>query len=110
MDTLITPGKNDPVFIGICTQLGSDWCSWSQTPATNTEKWVNLKISQRESQATNKWIYEVQVDDKLVYSIPNSNPQKWSNVNVVMGNTYSNNLYESAQGEYRSFKLSSCKL
>ena len=103
------PGLSGPLFIGICTQIGDYWCEWMQTPEIKTDQWVNLKISQRESQATNEWIYEVQVDDKLVYNISNWKPQEWSNVNVIMGNTYGKNEYESAQGEYRSFKLSSCK-
>ena len=36
--------------------------------------------------------------------------QNWSNVNVITGNMYGKNEFESAQGEYRSFELSSCKL
>ena len=102
-------GLSDPLWIGICTQIGDYWCSWFGAPPINTDQWVNLKVSQRESQATNEWIYEVQVDDKLVYNISNWKPQEWSNVNVIMGNTYGKNEYEAAQGEYRSFKLSSCK-
>ena len=105
---LTNTGLSHPLWIGICNQIGDYWCSWMETPEIKTDQWVNLKIGQRESQATKEWIYEVKVDDKIIHSISNWKPQEWSNVNVIMGNTYRNTLYEPAKGEYRSFKLSSC--
>ena len=106
----IIPYKQDLIWIGISTQIGDEYGKWSQTPEIKTDQWVNLKISQRKDQATNEWIFEVKLDNKQVYSISNSNPQNWSNVNVIMGNMYEKNESESAKGEYRSFELSSCKL
>ena len=50
------PGLSGPLFIGICTQIGDYWCEWMQTPEIKTDQWVNLKISQREDQATNELI------------------------------------------------------
>ena len=69
----------------------------------DTGNWINLKISQ------NNKLYEIKVDDKVVYKTTNSNPKSWSNVNVVMGNTYLTTLYYSpAIGEYRNFEVYSC--
>ena len=66
----------------------------------NTGNWINLKISQ------NNKAYEIKFDDKLVHTEMNSSPQVWSNVKVVIGNTYGN--YLTALGEYRNFEIYSC--
>ena len=71
----------------------------------NTGNWFNLKLSQ-----TNK-VYEIKVDDKLVHTVTNSNSKAWSNVKIVMGNTYSINGISNilpAIGEYRNFDINSC--
>ena len=66
----------------------------------DTGNWINLKISQ------NNKAYEIKFDDKLVHTEMNSSPQVWSNVKVVIGNTYGN--YSTALGEYRNFEIYSC--
>ena len=68
----------------------------------NTGNWFNLKLSQ-----TNK-VYEIKVDDKLVHTVTNSNSKAWSNVKIVMGNTYGVSTILPAIGEYRNFDINSC--
>ena len=69
----------------------------------DTGNWINLKIGQ------NNKIYEIKIDDKLVYKTTNSNPKSRSNVTVVIGNTYSSPLYFSiAIGQYQNFEIYSC--
>ena len=68
----------------------------------NTGSFINLKISQ------NNKVYEIKVDDKLVHKATNSYPKSWSNVKVVMGNTYGKTIYSTALGDYRNFEIYSC--
>ena len=63
----------------------------------NTGKWINLKVSQTSG------VIEIKVDNKLVKTGTNQSPQTWSNVNVVIGNTY--DKYKAAVGEYRNFEI-----
>ena len=68
----------------------------------NTGNWINLKISQHNK------VYEIKVDDKLVHKVTNPNPKSWSNVKVVMGNTYGTTFYSTALGDYRNFEIYTC--
>ena len=68
----------------------------------NTGSFINLKISQ------NNKVYEIKVDDKLVHKATNPNPKSWSNVKVVVGNTYGKTFYSTALGDYRNFEIYTC--
>ena len=65
----------------------------------NTDNWVNVKLNQKDG------VFEYKVNDKLVHTKVNSNPQTWKNVKVVMGNRYANAAYTAAIGEYRNFRI-----
>ena len=66
----------------------------------DTNNWINLKISQSNG------VFEIRLNDQLVRWGTNINPKVWTNVDVVMGNTYGNQ-WESATGEYRNFEITS---
>ena len=66
----------------------------------DTNNWINLKISQSNG------VFEIRLSDQLVRSGLNNHPKVWTNVDVVMGNTYGNN-WGSATGEYRNFEITS---
>ena len=69
------------------------------TTKFNTGNWINLKISQIGGITT------IKVDNQLVNKQINSNPQKWANVKVVMGNVYGRNDWLPAEGEFRNFEI-----
>ena len=77
--------------------------SYNTTTKFDKYNWINLKISQ-----TNE-LYEIKVNYKKVFNVTNSTPEKWMNVNLVMGNTYEAR-YISAVGHYRKLKIITCPL
>ena len=62
--------------------------------------WNRLKISQTDG------TFSIEINDIHFFSVDNSNPQTWTNVKVVTGNTYGNVAYVPALGQYRNFVIS----
>ena len=67
----------------------------------NKKNWINLKICKKGG------VYKVKIDHNLVYNTPAEKSQKWTNVNVIVGNTSENqNL---TLGYYRNFDMYTSK-
>lgn len=76
--------------------------------------WFNLKILQRiETGKPSKIIYEILIDDKVVYAIENTQPFIFENVRVeVSGNHFGgdhSSTYPAAKGMYKNFLLKTRK-
>ena len=71
------------------------------TTRFNTGNWINLQMTQING------VFEIKVDYKKVYSIANSMPKKWRNVDLVTGNT-NGTRYVLPIGYYRNFDIITC--
>ena len=65
-------------------------------------KWINIQLSQTNG------LYEIEIDNKIVHSKVNSNPQQWENVNFTLCKKYpfSENC---ALGQYRNLQVKLCQ-
>ena len=65
-------------------------------------KWINIQLSQTNG------LYEIEIDNKIVHSIVNSNPRQWEDVNFTLCKKYpySENC---ALGQYRNLKVKLCQ-
>ena len=80
--------------------MGENWNYYAHPVQNfNDDKWFNLKIGQ-----TNK-LYYIKIDDTPVHSAINPSPKIWTDVKVVIGNTYGNTLFAPANGYYRNFVI-----
>ena len=84
--------------IGYC--LGNNW-NYYVHPIQNFNEdiWFNLKISQTNG------FYEIKINDSSVQKATNPDPKMWTDVKVVIGNTYGNTLFVPALGYYRNFVI-----
>ena len=80
--------------------MGNNW-NYYVHPIQNFNEdiWFNLKISQTNG------FYEIKINDSSVQKATNPDPKKWTDVNVVIGNTYGNTLFVPALGYYRNFVI-----
>ena len=118
----IRPGVTDVMLqigygtgpLGDPTSMGDQAIVYKPTTKFNTGNWVNLKISQtnamknehRDDIESTSGLYEIKIDDEVVFIGTNEMAQTWKNVKVVMGNNYGwPELYSSAIGEYRNFEI-----
>ena len=101
----IRPGLGDGIVmlqIGYC--IGDNWNS-AVNPTFNFNNdygfWNRLKISQTGG------TFDIEINSlhHYVFSTSNPNPQTWTNVKVVTGNTYGNVNFVPAVGKYRNFVI-----
>ena len=98
------PGLKLKLSVGY-TPIGSRYYRHDDPTERDWDSWINLKVSQTSG------MFEVKINNVIVDSISNSNPQDWNDVKIVMGNTYGASgygSYRSAVGEYRNFEIRSC--
>ena len=96
--------KKQDIYLHICNSMNNQLnVCYNTKTKWNTGKWINLKLSQTNG------LYEIRVENKLVHQVVNQTPRMWNNVKVVAGNTYNNNRFVPASGQYRDFKMKTCE-
>ena len=80
-------------------KIHNNTSSYTYNITENFNNWINLKISQTNG------VYEIRVDYKQVYNIPNSIPNTWYKASLVPRNETG---YIPVVGHYRNFDIITC--
>ena len=90
----------------VCSALNGDGnvCWTSKEMPINT--WFNLKIKQSFLYA--EYVYEIFIDDKLMFERANDQPTTFENVQGIIGNSFEPHWdFQLAAGKYKNFRFTS---
>ena len=90
----------------VCSALNGDGnvCWTSKEMPINT--WFNLKIKQSFLYA--EYVYEIFIDDKLMFEMANDQPTTFENVQGIIGNSFEPHWdFKLAAGKFKNFRFNS---